>query len=163
MSTLGRGFTFASFQAAGQVCVDSERFQRVLAKLRAYGFSDAAIGLLRSYFSERANSVRIGTKTTIEWKEMFRGCPQGSNFGPLLWNVFQNDLVYNTHKSSIKMKRGAGMAQWSPTQASHQCGPGSIPGLGVICESSLLLVLFFAPRGFSPVLRFSPLLKNQHF
>ena len=37
-----------------------------------------------------------------------------------------------------------------PTQASHQCGPGSIPGLGVICGLSLLLVLVLAPRGFSP-------------
>ena len=37
--------------------------------------------------------------------------------------------------------------------ASHQCsqcGPGSIPGLGVICGLRLLLVLVFAPRGFSP-------------
>ena len=34
--------------------------------------------------------------------------------------------------------------------ASHKCGPGSIPGLGVICGLSLLLVLVFAPRGFSP-------------
>ena len=34
--------------------------------------------------------------------------------------------------------------------ASHQCGPGSIPGLGVICGLSLLLVLYSAPRGFSP-------------
>ena len=37
-----------------------------------------------------------------------------------------------------------------PMQASHQCGPGSIPGLGVICGLSLLLVLVLAPRGFSP-------------
>ena len=35
--------------------------------------------------------------------------------------------------------------------ASHQCGPGLIPVLGVICGLSLLLVLVFAPRGFSPV------------
>ena len=34
--------------------------------------------------------------------------------------------------------------------ASHQCGPGSIPGPGVICGLRLLLVLVFAPRGFSP-------------
>ena len=33
--------------------------------------------------------------------------------------------------------------------ASHQCGPGSIPGLGIICGLSLL-VLYSAPRGFSP-------------
>ena len=34
--------------------------------------------------------------------------------------------------------------------SSHQCGPGSIPGLGVICGLSLLLVLVLAPRGFFP-------------
>ena len=34
--------------------------------------------------------------------------------------------------------------------AFHQCDPGSIPGLDVICGLSLLLVLFSAPRGFSP-------------
>ena len=45
--------------------------------------------------------------------------------------------------------------------ASHQCGPGSIPGLGVICGLSLL-VLYSAPGGFLRVLRFPPLLKNQH-
>ena len=37
-----------------------------------------------------------------------------------------------------------------PMQASHQCGPGSIPGLGAICGLSLLLVLVLAPKGFSP-------------
>ena len=34
--------------------------------------------------------------------------------------------------------------------ASHQCVPGSIPGPGVICGLSLLLVLYSAPRGFYP-------------
>ena len=32
--------------------------------------------------------------------------------------------------------------------AFHQCVPGSIPGVGVICGLSLL-VLYSAPRGFS--------------
>ena len=33
---------------------------------------------------------------------------------------------------------------------SHQCGPGSNPNVAAICGFSLLLVLSFAPRGFSP-------------
>ena len=33
--------------------------------------------------------------------------------------------------------------------ASHQCGPGSNPGVDTICELSLLLILSFAPGGFS--------------
>ena len=34
--------------------------------------------------------------------------------------------------------------------ASHQCGLGSNPDVEAICGLSLLLVLSFAPRGFSP-------------
>ena len=34
--------------------------------------------------------------------------------------------------------------------ASQKCVPGLIPGLGVVCELSLLLVLVLAPRCFSP-------------
>ena len=37
-----------------------------------------------------------------------------------------------------------------------QCGPGSIPGLGVICGLSLLLVVILAKRGFSPGTLASP-------
>ena len=47
--------------------------------------------------------------------------------------------------------------------AFHQCVLGSIPGPGVIRGLSLLLVLFLAPRGFSPGTMVFPLLKNQHF
>lgn len=35
----------------------------LLAKLKAYGFEDFVIGLMRSYFSDRQNIVRIGTDT----------------------------------------------------------------------------------------------------
>ena len=34
--------------------------------------------------------------------------------------------------------------------ASHQCGPGSTPGVDAICGLSLFLVPSLAPRGFSP-------------
>ena len=83
--------------------VDSLHPLLLLAKPSAYGFTDEDIGLLGSYFSEWTNSVRIGTETSSEWKEMFRGCLEGSNFWPPSFNVFQNDLLYNNGKSSIKM------------------------------------------------------------
>ena len=47
--------------------------------------------------------------------------------------------------------------------ASYQCGPSSIHGLGVVSGLSLLLVLFFALRGFFRVLPFSALLINVKF
>ena len=50
------------------------------------------------------------------------------------------------HSSLVQGSRDGAMVS---TLTSLQCGPGSIPGLGVICGLSLLLVLVLVPRGFS--------------
>ena len=47
--------------------------------------------------------------------------------------------------------------------SSHHCGPGSNPGVDAICGLSLLLVLFFAPRGFSPGAQVFPSLQKPSF
>ncbi|KAL9956009.1 hypothetical protein ACROYT_G037423, partial [Oculina patagonica] len=73
----------------------------MLSKLKAYGFEDNAINLLRSYLCDRYNRVRIGSLTS-SFKCTSRGCPQGSALGPLLWNIFQNDMTYNI-TSSLSM------------------------------------------------------------
>ena len=39
--------------------------------------------------------MRLGIETTSEWKDINRGCPQRSTFGPLLRIIFQNDLTFN--------------------------------------------------------------------
>ena len=70
---------------------DSLSPQLLINKLQAYNFSDKAIQLIQSYFQGRENRVRIGS-ITIDWVVVKRGCPQGSTFGPLMWNIFQNDM-----------------------------------------------------------------------
>ncbi|XP_068717846.1 uncharacterized protein [Montipora capricornis] len=77
----------------------SKAFDSVLpsltvAKLGAYGFNDKSLQLMRSYFKDRLNRVKVG-KATSDWNVMKRGCPQGSSFGPILWNLYQNDLSYH--------------------------------------------------------------------
>lgn len=59
----------------------------LIKKLESYHFSDHALNLVRSYFSQRKNRVRLASATS-QWRDFVRGCPQGSTFGPLLWNVF---------------------------------------------------------------------------
>ena len=65
----------------------------MLNKLRAYGFAENTVNLIRSYLSNRQNRIRLGSLTS-SWQVVNRGCPQGSALGPLLWNIFQNDLAY---------------------------------------------------------------------
>ena len=79
----------------------------------------------------------------VQWKlNSLQGCRNS-----LKLNSLQETQQFATQQGS---RDGAVVEHLPPTQASHQCGPGSIPGLGVKCGLSLLLVLVLAPRGFSP-------------
>ena len=37
------------------------------------------------------------------WKDAVRGCPQGSSFGLLLWNIVQTDMTYIVNNASLSM------------------------------------------------------------
>ena len=59
----------------------------------------------------------------------------------------QLDVVLNSQKAQPWEARDGAVVR---ALASHQCGPGSNPGVDAICGLSLSLVLSFAPGGFSP-------------
>ena len=73
-----------------------------IKKLEAYGFSSCSISLTQSFFENRQNRVKLNDITS-EWKKMEQGCPQGSSFGPLLWNLFQNDLSLHIKDANLTM------------------------------------------------------------
>ena len=73
---------------------DSLHPQLMLHILKAYGFQDRALDLLRSNLCNRSGRVRTGSVTS-SWRNVERGCPQRSVLGSLLWNIFQNDISYN--------------------------------------------------------------------
>ena len=65
----------------------------LIAKLEAYGFSENTIKLAYSYLTNRNQSVKIkGSLSTL--KRILSGVPQGSILGPILSNIFINDIFY---------------------------------------------------------------------
>ena len=63
----------------------------LLAKLKAYEFSENGLYLKCSYLKDRRKAVQINNFSS--YKKVQASVPQGSVDGPLLFNLFINGLV----------------------------------------------------------------------
>ena len=65
----------------------------MVAKVEAYGLAKESLQLLSDYLSYCKQRMKIGSACS-DWANIIRGIPRGSKLGPLLFNIFINDVFF---------------------------------------------------------------------
>ena len=71
-----------------------------IAKLNACGFDYNALRLINNYLSDRKQRIQIG-EAYSSWIDIILGVPPGSILGPLLYNIYINEIFYFTEETTI--------------------------------------------------------------
>lgn len=129
---------FADFSKA----FDTVDYGTVLRKLHSIGFSRASLSWVLSYLTDRQQFVQVNEKKS-EMVNVQYGVPQGSILGPVLFNLYVNDLQADVNCSCFQYADDTTMYHHSVPKALTECAEKLDKTMSTLeewaAESNLLL------------------------
>ena len=91
------GYIFTIFV---DLCQDTLNHDLLIAKLQTYRFETDALRYMKNYLMGRKQMVGVN-KNFSEWERITTGVPQGLLLGPLMFNIFLDDIFLFVSNSSL--------------------------------------------------------------
>ena len=79
---------------------DSLPHDLFIAKLAAYGFEDSATSVISDYLSKRYQRLKLRSIFS-SYFEILKGVRQVSILGPILFDIFINDLIFFIQQTEV--------------------------------------------------------------